>query len=116
MPSRIPVDDPSITTIDAADDLPDQEYRVGYFTGTGPGPDMEFQKMLGTSRSTEMITGETYSRVDQTTDNELFVRGQEDQQYYDVSPISQSGGADASLSEVEQNAESRSTVDDARGD
>lgn len=116
MPGRIPVDDPSITTIDTEDDLPDQRYRAGYFTETGAGSDMEFQKMLNTPRSTDMITSETYARVDESREEDLFVRGQDDQQFYDVSPIVGSGSSGFGLSEAEQHAGSRSTVDDARGD
>ena len=116
MPGRVPVDDPSPTTIETEDDLPDQEYRAGYFTGTGSGSDVEFQKMLGVSRSKDMVTGETYKRVSETREEDLFVLGQDDNQFYDVSPIEGSNSSGLGLSEAEQTAESRSAVDDARGD
>lgn len=115
MPGRIPVDDPSVTTVESKEQLPEQEYRVGYFTGSGPGSNIEFQKTLETDRSPEQITGEMYARADQAYDDrELFVRGQEDQQFYDVNPIHEANG-DLNLSEAEQHAESRSTVSESRG-
>ena len=115
MPGRIPVDDPSITSVESKEQLPDQEYRVGYFTGSGPGSDIEFQKALDRDRPPERITGEMYARANQAYDDRnLFVRGQEDQQYYDVDPIHEANG-DLNLSEAEQHAESRSTVSESRG-
>lgn len=115
MPGRVPVDDPSITPVESEEQLPDQEYRVGYFTGTGPGSDMEFQKTLEISRPTEQISGEMYTRANEVyEDRDLFVRGQEDQQYYDVDPLHEAKG-NLNLSEAEQHAESRSTVSESRG-
>lgn len=117
MPGRVPVDDPSPTTIETEDDLPDQEYRAGYFTGSGPGSDMEFQKTLDIPRPTEMVTGEQFKRVnDAYEERDLFIRGQDDQQFYDVDSLVDSGRSGIGLSEAEQTAESRSAVDDARGD
>lgn len=88
---------------------------MGYFTGTGPGSDIEFQKTLDVPRSTDTVTGEPYRRADMAyEDRELFVRGDDDQQYYDVRPAVEKNTG-LGLSEAEQNAESRSTVDDARG-
>ncbi|ADJ14511.1 hypothetical protein HacjB3_05600 [Halalkalicoccus jeotgali B3] len=114
---RVSVDDPSITTVTSPDDLPgDQKYRAGYFTGSGPGTDIEFQKMLNVPRSSEMVTGETFKRVDDAYgERDLFVRGENDQQFYDVSEVAESDNHGLGLSEAEQNAESRSTVDNARG-
>lgn len=115
MPGRIPVSDPSITTAETSEDLPDQKYRMGYFTGSGPGSDVEFQKTLNTPRPTEIVTGEPYRRADMAyEDRELYVRGEDDNQFYDVRPAVEKNTG-LGLSAEEQNAESRSTVDDARG-
>lgn len=113
MPGRVPVNDPEITPVEAKDHLPDQEYRVGYFTGTGPGSDVEFQKMLDAPRSTDQVSGDMYARVNEAREEDLFVLGQEDQEFYNVNPIHEANG-NFDLSEEEQRAESRSTVDNAR--
>lgn len=115
MPGRIPVDDTSVTPIESSDDLPEQEYRVGYFTDTGPGSGTEFQGILNRERSTDEISGELYTRSnDVYAERDLYVRGQDDEQFYDVDPLHGIGGGDLSLSETEKHAESRSTVNDSR--
>lgn len=116
MPGRIPVDDPTVTTIESAEDLPnDQKYRAGYFTGSGPGTDLEYQKVLNVPRKREMVTSEDFGRVDEAYgERDLFVRGENDHQFYDVRPTVEKNSG-LRLSAEEQNAESRSTVDDARG-
>ncbi|MFC7225628.1 hypothetical protein ACFQKF_21455 [Halalkalicoccus sp. GCM10025322] len=87
---------------------------MGYFTGSGPGSDVEFQQMLDRPRAPEKVTGEMYARVNEAREEELFVHGQEDQQFYDVNPIHEEN-SDLNLSEAEQHAESRSTVSESRG-
>lgn len=87
---------------------------MGYFTGTGPGSGIEFQKMLSTERSADFIKSSRYERVNNAyEERDLLARGQDDGTYYDVNQIPRSGSS-LNLSEAEQTAESRATVDEVR--
>ncbi|SFL67051.1 hypothetical protein SAMN04487950_4549 [Halogranum rubrum] len=89
----------------------EQDYRTGYFLSNG-----DFKGVGGTSSNRDWTLDTGYERLDKIFPEEtLVLQGADDEQFYDVRDVVSSNRYGGPYSYAQQNAESRETVFNTRG-
>ncbi len=89
----------------------EQDYRAGYFLPNG-----EFKGVGGTSSNRDWTLDTGYERFDKAySDKTILLQGAADEQFYDVRDVVENERYSGPYSHAQQNAESRETVFNTRG-